>query len=70
MVASPRVGFTGAAFPPKLICLRNQFEGLLFSSGLADADVSTLAGGKSPARLGGDDPRLGAGEFLRVEFTV
>lgn len=64
MVASPRVGLAGAAFPPKLICLKNQFEGLLFSSGWVVAAVPALVTDKSPARLGGDDLRLDAGELF------
>jgi hypothetical protein len=54
VVASPRVGLAGAAFLPKLICLRNQFEGRGFNDSLAGIELAAAGTGGKPALLGGE----------------
>lgn len=54
VVASPRVGLAGVAFPPKLICLRNQFDGLGLCSSLAGASVAEFEIGGKTALFGGE----------------
>lgn len=66
-VASAMVDFAGVAFPPKLICLRNQLPGRGFASGFADVGAIILDGVLGPTTcdrmlLGGECALLGAGE--------
>ena len=73
IVASPKVGLAGAAFPPKLICLKNQFPGRAFGGSLDGAGLAATGTGGKPAFLGGECPLLGAGEWfgvLCIDFGV
>ena len=70
VVASPRVGFAGAAFPPKLICLKNQFDGRDFSNSFTGPGLAAAVGiGGTPALLGGEWPLLGVGDSFGVDST-
>ena len=54
VVASPRVALAGAAFPPKLICLKNQFDGLGLRWSLTGTAAVVPGITCRPALLGGE----------------
>lgn len=66
VVASPRVALAKAAFPPKLICLKNQFDGRGLSCSF---ELVAAESGGNPALLEGDWPRFGAGDRFGVVWT-
>jgi hypothetical protein len=65
IVASLIVAFAGAAFPPKLICLKNQLEGRFLASVLLGV-TETWGGGGCGGGTGSD---FLTGECARLEVV-